>query len=124
MVVGQLETDLVVPLAGGAVGNGIAFFLGGDLHLPLGDQRPGDGGAQQVMPLVDGVGAEHGEHEIAHKLFPQVVDIDLVAPVAKAFSRTGASSSPCPRSAEKATTSQPYSFLSHLRMMEVSRPPE
>src|SRR3546814_13326449 len=45
--------------------------LGGDLDLPLGDQRPGDRGAEQVGALVDGVGAEHREHEVAHELLAQ-----------------------------------------------------
>src|SRR3954466_1716221 len=41
-----------------------------------------------------------------------------------AFFLRGASSSPCPRSAAKAMTSQPYSSLSQGMMMEVSNPPE
>jgi hypothetical protein len=45
-------------------------------------------------------------------------------PSFSAFSRAGASSSPCPRSAVKVTTSAPYSVWSHFRMIEVSRPPE
>src|SRR5262249_10735972 len=46
------------------------------------------------------------------------------APVRLALSRTGMSSSPCPRSAQKATTSQRYFSMSQRRMTEVSRPPE
>src|SRR5688572_24987456 len=48
----------------------------------------------------------------------------LVAPVRSAFSRTGMSSSPWPRSAQNATTSQPYRSMSQRKMTEVSRPPE
>src|SRR5688572_26279535 len=47
-----------------------------------------------------------------------------LAPVFSALSRTGSSSSPCPRSAQKATTSHRYSSMSHRRMTDVSRPPE
>ena len=78
VVVPQLEADLVVPLAGGAVGDGVGPLDGGDLHLPLGDEGSGDGGAEEVVPLVDGVGAEHGVDEVADELFLQVVDVDLV----------------------------------------------
>src|SRR5262245_3141894 len=46
------------------------------------------------------------------------------APVRSAFSLTGISSSPCPRSAQYATTSQRYVSMSQRRMTEVSRPPE
>src|SRR5215470_11583728 len=46
------------------------------------------------------------------------------APVRLALSRTGISSSPWPRSAQKATTSQRYFSMSQRRITEVSRPPE
>src|SRR5256885_14403259 len=46
------------------------------------------------------------------------------APVFLALSRTGISSSPWPRSAQKATTSQRYFSISQRRITEVSRPPE
>src|SRR5512134_163303 len=48
----------------------------------------------------------------------------LDAPVFFALARTGPSSSPCPRSATKAITSQSYVSTSHRRMTEVSSPPE
>jgi hypothetical protein len=74
----ELEADLVVALAGGAVGDGIGAGLGGDLDQALGDQRPGDGGAEQIFALVDGVGAEHRVDEVAHELLAQVLDEDLL----------------------------------------------
>src|SRR6185503_4583965 len=46
------------------------------------------------------------------------------APVRLALSRTGISSSPWPRSAQNATTSQRYFSISQRRMTDVSRPPE
>src|SRR5437667_5902185 len=48
----------------------------------------------------------------------------VAAPVRSALSRTVSSSSPCPRSAQKATTSQRYRSMSQRRMTDVSRPPE
>ncbi len=47
-----------------------------------------------------------------------------LTPSSTALARAGSSSSPWPRSAVKVTTSQSYSVSSHLRMIEVSRPPE
>ena len=75
VVVGDLEANLVVALAGGAVGNGVGAFLGGDFHLRLGDQRPGDGGAEEVATFVNSIGAEHGEDEVAGEFFFKVDDV-------------------------------------------------
>ena len=77
-IVAELEADLVVALAGGAVGDGVGTHQLGDLDLALGDQRPGDRGAEQVLALVERVGAEHREHEIAHEFFAEIVDEDLL----------------------------------------------
>ena len=57
-VVAEFEADLVVAFAGGAVGTASAPVTG-DLDLALGDQRTGDGGAQQVFAFINGVAAEH-----------------------------------------------------------------
>ena len=109
-VIGELEADLVVALAGGAVGDGVGADLLGDLDLLLGDQRPGDRGAEQVLALVLGVGPEHREDVVAHELVAQVLDEDvfrLDAEQLGLLARAGSSSSPWPRSAVKVTTSQP-----------------
>ena len=45
---GQLKPNLVVALAGGAVGNGVGTFSQSDFCQLLADDRPGEGGAQQV----------------------------------------------------------------------------
>src|SRR3990167_1967769 len=74
----QFETHLVVTLAGSAVGDGVGTGLVGDFDQALGDQRTGNGGAQQVFAFVDGVGAEHRVDEIAYKFFAQVVDVDFL----------------------------------------------
>jgi len=62
------------------MGDGVGTRLLGDLDLPLGDEGAGDGGPQQVLPFVHGVGAEHGKDEIARELLAQVVDVDLLHP--------------------------------------------
>jgi hypothetical protein len=51
-----------------------------DVDLRLGDQRPGDRGAEQVDVLVDGAGAQHREDEVAHELLAQVLDVDRRGP--------------------------------------------
>ncbi len=104
----QLETDLVVPLAGSAVSDRVGAFPDGDLDLPLGDERPGDRGAEQIDAFVKGVHAEHREDEVADELLAEVVDVDLAdAEQLGLFRAAGSSSSPWPRSAVKATTSAP-----------------
>ena len=73
----QLEAHLVVALAGRAVRHGVGAGFVGDLDQALGDQRTRDRRAQQVFAFVDGVGAEHREHEVAHEFFAHVVDVDV-----------------------------------------------
>ena len=77
-VIGELEADLVVALAGGAMGDRVGADLLGDLDLLLGDQRTRDRGAEQVLALVERVGAEHREHVVAHELLAQVLDEDVL----------------------------------------------
>ena len=50
----------------------------GDLDQPLGDQRTRDRGAEQILALVERVGAEHREHEVAHEFLAQVLDEDVL----------------------------------------------
>jgi hypothetical protein len=45
-----------------------------DLDLPLGDQRPGDRGAKQIVAFVARIGAHHREDEIADEFLAQIVD--------------------------------------------------
>ena len=79
-VIAQLEAHLVVALAGRAVRHRIGAGLARDLDLALGDQRPRDRGAEQVLPFVERVGAEHRKDEIADELLAQIVDEDLAHP--------------------------------------------
>ena len=74
---GKLEADLVVALAGSAVGDGHRAFLTGDFHETLGNERTGDGGAHEVAPFVGGAGTQHGIDVIACELVAQVFNIGL-----------------------------------------------
>ena len=77
-VIGELEANLVVALAGRAMGDRIGADLFGDLDLALGDQRAGDRGAEQILALIERIGAEHREDEVAHEGLAQVVHEDLL----------------------------------------------
>ena len=78
---GQFEADLVVAFAGGAVGDGLGLFLAGDVDHALGDEGPGDAGAEEILVFVDGAGLDHGEDEVAGEFLLQVGDVTLEAPV-------------------------------------------
>ncbi len=58
--------------------NGVGASLVGNLDQTLGDQRAGNGGTQQVLAFVNGVGAEHWKDEVADKFFAQIVDVDFL----------------------------------------------
>ena len=75
--ISQLETHLVVAFARRAVADGIRTREACDLDLAFGDQRTGDGGAQEILALVDGIGPEHREDVVAHELLAQVLDEDI-----------------------------------------------
>ena len=77
-VVAKLKPNLVIALASRTMRNSLCADLVGDLDLALGDQRTSDGGAQQVLALVNRVAAKHGKHKIAHELFTQVVNEDVL----------------------------------------------
>ena len=74
---GQLEADLVVALAGGAVGDGVGLFQARDVDHALGDERTRDAGAEEILVLVKRVGADHREDEVAREFLGQVVDVAL-----------------------------------------------
>ena len=97
--IAQLEADLVVALARGAVGDVLRLFRVGDLDLALGDERPRQRGAEQIAALVDGVGLDGGEDVVGDELRLEVLDVDLRGAGLRAFFRTLARSSPCPTSA-------------------------
>ena len=76
----EFETHLVIALARRAVGNRVRACHAHDLDETLGDQRPRDRRAEQVLAFIDRVRAEHREHEVADEFFAQVVDEDLLDP--------------------------------------------
>jgi hypothetical protein len=69
---GQLEPDLVVALAGGAVRDGVAAGLERHLGLVLRDQRPREGRSEEIGALVDGVSAYGGKDEVADELLANI----------------------------------------------------
>src|SRR5665647_819318 len=74
----QLETHLVVALAGGTMGNRIGIGFTCNLDQALGNQWACYGSAEQIFALVNGIGMEHGKNEIAHEFLAQVVDINFL----------------------------------------------
>ncbi len=76
-VIAELEADLVVALARRAVADRVGPDGAGNLDLLLGDERPGDRGAEQILPLVQRIGAHHREDIVADELVAQVFDEDL-----------------------------------------------
>ena len=77
-IIGKLEPHLVVALAGRAVGDRIGADLLGDLDLLLGDQRPRDRGAEQILALIERIGAEHRKHVVADEFLAQILDEDVL----------------------------------------------
>ncbi len=76
-LVGVLEAHLVVALAGAAVRDGGGAFLQRALHLVLGDDRPRQRGAQQVLVLVHRARLDRREDVVGQELLPQVFDDDF-----------------------------------------------
>ena len=55
--------------------SGVAAGFEGDFDLALGEQRAGDGGAEEVLVLVDGAGADHAPEVFGDELFAHVGDV-------------------------------------------------
>ena len=71
---GQFKAYLVVPLAGGAVGDGVRAFPDGQIHHVFGNAGAGDGGSQQVAAFVKGIGLHHREDVVGGEVFLEVAD--------------------------------------------------
>jgi hypothetical protein len=71
------------------VGDGVSAGAGGDLGQAPGDQRPRDCGAQQILALVQRIGAQHRVDELPRELIAQVLDVDLAHPRGFCFSSGG-----------------------------------
>ena len=62
-----LDPDLVVALAGAAVGDRVAAVLAGGLDGELGDQRPAQRREQRVAAAVERVGLDRRQHVVARR---------------------------------------------------------
>jgi hypothetical protein len=60
------------------VGDGIGADLFRDLDLALGDQRPGDRGAEQIEALRRARWRASSGRRIAHEFLAQIVDEDVL----------------------------------------------
>ena len=69
---GSLEADLIITLAGAAMGDIGGAKLVGNLDELLGKQRTGQGGEQRVLVLVHGVGGDGLGQELIGELIAQV----------------------------------------------------
>ena len=76
--IGQLETDLVISLAGSPVADRIRPFLMGDTDLLLGNQWPCKRCPQEIGALVDRIGPEGREDVVLNEFLPQIGDNDLL----------------------------------------------
>ena len=71
----DIEADLVVALAGAAVGDRVGALALGDLDEELRDQRPGERGGQRVGALVERVGLEVRPDEVGHEALAGIDDV-------------------------------------------------
>ena len=69
---GGLKTDLIITLAGAAVGDVGRAKLVGDLDKLLGKQRTGKGGEQRILVLIHRVGRDGLSQELIGELVAQV----------------------------------------------------
>ena len=76
-LVGELEAHLVVPLSRAAVRQRVAAGLERHLDLLLGEQRAGDGGAEQVLVLVDAAGADQLPEVLRDEFLAHILDVDF-----------------------------------------------
>ena len=72
----QLEADLVIALAGAAVGDGVRALLLGDVHQALADDGAGEGSAQEIV-LVLRPHHHGGDDHVVHHFVNQVLDVQL-----------------------------------------------
>ena len=59
--------------------DGIGVGLAGDFDLVLGDDRPGDAGAQQIIVFVNRVSAQHREAEFLGEFLAEVLDDHFIS---------------------------------------------
>ena len=71
----NIESDLVVALAGAAVRDGRRAFLPRRLNHQSGDERPAKRGGDGIDALVESVGLEGGKDELADELVADIGDV-------------------------------------------------
>ena len=76
-LVGEFKPNLVVSLPGTPVSHSIGTFQEGHINLVFGLQRAGNGGAQEVLSLVDGAGSKHREEVVGYELLTDIPDVEL-----------------------------------------------
>ena len=69
---GRLDPDLVVALAGAAVGDRVAAGAARVLHRELGDQRAAESGEQRIAAAVETVGLDGRQHVVAREFLARV----------------------------------------------------
>src|SRR5262245_662678 len=74
---GQFKTDLIVSFARASVGQRVAAGKLRDLDLAFGDDRTGEGSAEQVFVLVDGAGAQCGPDVFGDEFVAQIFDVNF-----------------------------------------------
>ena len=89
-IVGQFETDLIVALAGTAVGDGLAAFFFGDFDLATGNYGAGERSSEEIYTLllaivfskdylVDSIALNSREDQFFDKLLTKVLFVNCVA---------------------------------------------
>ncbi len=76
-VIAELETDLVIAFSRCAMGDVGGAFLAGYFNLGFGDDRSGEGCAEHVSSLVDGIRQQGGEDVVGDQLTSKILDIHL-----------------------------------------------
>ena len=73
----QLKPHLVVSFSGTAVADCVGAFRFGDFYNSFGDNRTGEGGAQQIFVFINSASLDGGKNEILHKHLVQILDVQL-----------------------------------------------
>ena len=74
---GEFESDLVIALAGGAVGDVLRLFLSRDLDHPLRDQWPRDARAEEILVLVNRPCLDHRIDEVPRELLFEIIHVEF-----------------------------------------------
>ena len=121
----HVEPDLVVALAGAAVGDRLGPLLLRDLDEELCDERPGEGRGERVGALVQRVRLQVRPDELVDERARARRRRTLASPRPTSRRRsTPSRSEPPPTSTVSVTTSASYCSRSQATATDVSSPPE